>query len=256
MSQRSVYALGLYLMAVADSPTMLSIGGGVLVGLGVAAGGFGIVLAAFARHVPASSRSFVFGLGTAAGSAGMFVFAPISQGAQKSFANIDTFNILLKGCRTASPPDDQQASFLVSELLALRVVPTSLTYDRLILVFTEAAKFVLRQVRASAHLPESSDSERARGLEMLDWAYRHLADMQPLGWIPRFGTLEMLAVALAKARDERCWEVLQVAEDQGEQIEGFANKGMWLKRNVEEAWREHELGPGESIEQDLEAASA
>ncbi|KAK4504982.1 hypothetical protein PRZ48_002945 [Zasmidium cellare] len=183
-------------------------------------------------------------------------FAPISQGAQKSFANIDTFNLLLKGCRTASPPDDQQASFLVSELLALRIVPTSLTYDRLILVFTEAAKFVLRQVRASAHLPESSESERARGLEMLDWAYRHLADMQPLGWIPRFGTLEMLAVALAKARDERCWEVLQVAEDQGEQIEGFANKGMWLKRNVEEAWREHELRPGEHVDQDLEAASA
>ncbi|KAF2168098.1 hypothetical protein M409DRAFT_53416 [Zasmidium cellare ATCC 36951] len=67
-------------------------------------------------------------------------FAPISQGAQKSFANIDTFNLLLKGCRVANPPDDQQASFLVSELLALRIVPTSLTYDRLILVFTEAAK--------------------------------------------------------------------------------------------------------------------
>jgi len=75
-----LYALGLILMATATSPTMLHIGGGVLVGLGVAAGGFGIVLAAFARNVPAERRSFVFGIGTAAGSAGMFLFAPISQG--------------------------------------------------------------------------------------------------------------------------------------------------------------------------------
>lgn len=75
-----LYALGLILMATATSATMLHIGGGVLVGLGVAAGGFGIVLAAFARNVPAERRSFVFGIGTAAGSAGMFLFAPISQG--------------------------------------------------------------------------------------------------------------------------------------------------------------------------------
>src|SRR5690554_2914406 len=62
-----LYALGLFLMATADSPAMLHIGGGVLVGLGVAAGSFSIVLAAFARHVPAESRSLVFGIGTAAG---------------------------------------------------------------------------------------------------------------------------------------------------------------------------------------------
>ncbi|MBZ0161372.1 MAG: MFS transporter [Notoacmeibacter sp.] len=75
-----IYAAGLLLMATADTPAMLHLGGGVLVGLGVAASSFGIVLAAFARNVPAESRSVVFGIGTAAGSAGMFLFAPISQG--------------------------------------------------------------------------------------------------------------------------------------------------------------------------------
>ncbi|QPC87277.1 MFS transporter [Mesorhizobium sp. NBSH29] len=75
-----IYAAGLLLMATATTPSMLYLGGGVLVGLGVASGGFGIVLASFARHVPADRRSFVFGIGTAAGSAGMFIFAPISQG--------------------------------------------------------------------------------------------------------------------------------------------------------------------------------
>ena len=76
----AMYASGLYLMSVAETPTMLHIGGGVLVGLGVASGSFGIVLAAFARNVQAEQRSFVFGLGTAAGSAGMFLFAPLGQG--------------------------------------------------------------------------------------------------------------------------------------------------------------------------------
>ena len=73
-----LYASGLYLMANADSATMLYLSGGVLVGLGVAAGSFSIVLSAFARNVSPDLRSLVFGLGTAAGSAGMFLFAPLT----------------------------------------------------------------------------------------------------------------------------------------------------------------------------------
>lgn len=73
-----VYAAGLILMAFADAPIWLHIGGGVLVGLGVASGSFGIVLSAFARNVAPEQRSLAFGIGTAAGSAGMFLFAPLS----------------------------------------------------------------------------------------------------------------------------------------------------------------------------------
>lgn len=75
-----IYASGLVMMAFAEAPVWLHLGGGLLVGLAIASGSFGIVLAAFARHVPAEKRSFVFGIGTAAGSAGMFIFAPLSQG--------------------------------------------------------------------------------------------------------------------------------------------------------------------------------
>lgn len=75
-----IYSGGLVMMAYADSPTWLHIGGGVLVGLGIASASFGIVLAAFARNVAPEQRSLAFGFGTAAGSAGMFVFAPLSQG--------------------------------------------------------------------------------------------------------------------------------------------------------------------------------
>ncbi len=75
-----LYMLGLVVMAFATAPVWLHIGGGILIGLGVAACSFGVILAAIARLVPPEKRSFAFGMGTAAGSAGMFVFAPISQG--------------------------------------------------------------------------------------------------------------------------------------------------------------------------------
>ncbi|MGE0586496.1 MAG: MFS transporter [Flavobacteriaceae bacterium] len=74
-----VYAAGLYMMAVADAPVMLHVGGGVLVGLGVAACSFTIVMAALARRVPAERRTLIFGLATASGSFGMFAFSPLSQ---------------------------------------------------------------------------------------------------------------------------------------------------------------------------------
>lgn len=85
-----LYSAGLFLMANADSPTMLYISGGILVGLGVASGSFSIVMAAFARNVSADNRSFVFGLGTAAGSAGMFIFAPLSQAMISTYGWSDT----------------------------------------------------------------------------------------------------------------------------------------------------------------------
>ncbi|GKX32907.1 MAG: MFS transporter [Rhizobiaceae bacterium MnEN-MB40S] len=85
-----LYAAGLWIMALGTTPTWLHIGGGVLVGLAVAAGSFGIILSAFARNVAPEKRSLVFGFGTAAGSAGMFVFAPISQGLIDSFGWSDS----------------------------------------------------------------------------------------------------------------------------------------------------------------------
>jgi MFS family permease len=75
-----LYASGLLVMAFPATPAMLHLGAGMLVGLGVASGSFGIVLSAFARNVTPAQRSMAFGIGTAAGSAGMFLFAPLAQG--------------------------------------------------------------------------------------------------------------------------------------------------------------------------------
>jgi hypothetical protein len=161
-------------------------------------------------------------------------FTPLDQGAQKSYANIETLNLLFRACRTANPPDEQQASFLVSELLALRITPTALTYDRLILVFIEAAKHALKSSSSSPDI--STPPSLVRATELLGWAFRHLTDMQPLGWMPRFGTLELLAVQLATVGDERCWDVMQLAGDAGERVEGWEKKGRHAMANVEREW--------------------
>ncbi len=80
-----VYALGLFLMAHTSDPTALQFTAGVLVGLGVSGSAFVLVLAAFARLLPEKMRTLGFGLGTAAGSLGQFIFAPLGQGLISSF---------------------------------------------------------------------------------------------------------------------------------------------------------------------------
>ena len=84
------YVAGLWMMANATTQTELHIGGGVLIGIGIGSASFGIILATFARHTSPDKRSFVFGLGTAAGSFGMFIFAPISQSLISNFGWSDT----------------------------------------------------------------------------------------------------------------------------------------------------------------------
>ncbi len=74
-----LYAAGLSVMAHAAAPIWLHVGGGMLVGMAIGAGSFSVVLSAFARNVTPAQRSMAFGIGTAAGSAGMFLFAPLSQ---------------------------------------------------------------------------------------------------------------------------------------------------------------------------------
>jgi MFS family permease len=75
-----LYAAGLAVTAWAPSPLWLNIGAGAMVGLGMAAASFSIVLAAFGRAVTPRRRSMAFGVGTAAGSFGQFLFAPLGQG--------------------------------------------------------------------------------------------------------------------------------------------------------------------------------
>jgi predicted MFS family arabinose efflux permease len=66
------------LASAPENAILLHVGGGILCGLGVAAGSFSVILSAFARNVTPAQRSMAFGIATAAGSAGMMVFAPLT----------------------------------------------------------------------------------------------------------------------------------------------------------------------------------
>ena len=74
-----LYSLGLYITSIASSPMMLHTGAGILLGMGIAGTGFGIVLPAMARLVSPEKRSLALGLGTAAGSAGQFLLIPVAK---------------------------------------------------------------------------------------------------------------------------------------------------------------------------------
>jgi MFS family permease len=89
-----LYAAGLLLMSTAHSESILHLSGGVMVGLAVGAGSFGTILSAFARNVTPEQRSFAFGIGTAAGSAGMFLFAPLSQALISAYGWSDSLVIM------------------------------------------------------------------------------------------------------------------------------------------------------------------
>ncbi len=73
------YGLGIILMATGDSLFTLHLGGGLLVGLGVGAAGFPLVLAAVARAAPPEKQALWLGLAATGGSVGMFLLLPGSQ---------------------------------------------------------------------------------------------------------------------------------------------------------------------------------
>ncbi|CAN7651832.1 MFS transporter [Bosea sp. LjRoot90] len=74
-----LYAAGLVTMSYASTPLQLHLGAGVLIGFGLSACSFNLVLAAFGKLLPEQWRPLAFGAGTAAGSFGQFLFPPIGS---------------------------------------------------------------------------------------------------------------------------------------------------------------------------------
>jgi MFS family permease len=93
-----LYALGLVLMAYADTAGMLQLSAGVLIGFGLSGCSFNLVIGALGKLVPENWRSFAFGAGTAAGSFGQFLFSPLARGLIDGFgwqAALVTFGALM-----------------------------------------------------------------------------------------------------------------------------------------------------------------
>ena len=88
-----LYALGLATMAYANTPALLHLTAGVIIGFGLAGASFTIVIGAFGKLMPPSWRSFAFGAGTAAGSFGQFLFSPLAVALIDRFGWQDTLVI-------------------------------------------------------------------------------------------------------------------------------------------------------------------
>lgn len=113
-----LYALGLYLMVDAETPVALHVSAGILIGLGIAFSSFSLVIAAFGRVVTPEQRSLAFGIGTASGSMGQFLFAPMGTSLIANFGWQDTL-IVFSGMMLLIPflaialkgkPDNSSAS--------------------------------------------------------------------------------------------------------------------------------------------------
>ncbi len=102
-----LYALGIYLMAQSNTPGMLYISAGVLVGFGLSGCAMPAIIGALGKLVPESWRSLAFGAGTAAGSFGQFLFSPIAVGLMESYG--------------------WQTTLLIFSCVLLLIVPLSLT---------------------------------------------------------------------------------------------------------------------------------
>ena len=72
-----IYVAGLLWMAWTDDALGLHLGQGLLVGIGISATGFAVVLGPVGRAVPPEKRSMALGIAAAGGSFGQFALAPV-----------------------------------------------------------------------------------------------------------------------------------------------------------------------------------
>ena len=89
-----VYSLGLFVMSGVETPSGLNISGGWLIGFGLAATSFSVVLGALGRLVPVERQSTAFGIASAGGSFGQFIMAPLGQQVIQSQSWSDALVIL------------------------------------------------------------------------------------------------------------------------------------------------------------------
>ena len=75
-----LYAAGLAMMSMADSPASLSLSAGLLIGMGLSGTTFSIILGVVGRALPPEKRSMGMGLASAAGSFGQFAMLPGTLG--------------------------------------------------------------------------------------------------------------------------------------------------------------------------------
>jgi MFS family permease len=127
------YGFGLLAMARAATPLAFDLAAGLLVGLGLACTGFGVVLAVAARAFPPHQRSLAVGITGAFGSFGQFAMLPWGQTLISGFGWMNALLVLgataflmiplgaaLAGRNPAAHESDQSIGAALSEAMAHR----------------------------------------------------------------------------------------------------------------------------------------
>src|SRR3954470_394252 len=127
------YGLGLIAMAHSATPLELNAAAGLLIGVGLACTGFGVVLAVVARAFPPQQRSFAVGITGACGSIGQFVMLPGGQALISSFGWVNALitlgalafliiplGALLAGRNAAAHESEQSIGEALREAMAHR----------------------------------------------------------------------------------------------------------------------------------------
>jgi MFS family permease len=97
------YALGLWAMAHSQGALAFDLSAGLLVGLGLACTGFGVVLAVVARAFPLSRRGAAVGFAGACGSFGQFAMIPWGQALITHFGWMNALVVLAVGASLMVP---------------------------------------------------------------------------------------------------------------------------------------------------------
>jgi len=98
-----IYALGVYLMAETSGAWQIYLSSGFLIGFGLSATSFTVVLAAVGRLVSPDRRSLAFGFTTAIGSFGQFAMVPLGQSFLEAYG-WSTALLLLAACLLVMMP--------------------------------------------------------------------------------------------------------------------------------------------------------
>jgi MFS family permease len=127
------YGAGLLAMAHATDPLGFNLAAGLLVGLGLACTGFGVVLGVVARAFPPEKRSLAVGIAGACGSFGQFAMLPGSQGLISAYGWLSALLVLgamaflmiplgaaLAGRNAAAHESDQSIGAALAEATAHR----------------------------------------------------------------------------------------------------------------------------------------
>lgn len=112
--------------------------------------------------------------------------------------NTATFNALFRGCNVAHRKD--LAMFLAAEMLALKIKPDAMTYDRLLLVCLNQDDY--------------------------EDAFRYYGEMEGRGWTPRWGTLVAMVKKCAERGDERAFNMYRIMQAEGMETGKIRN---WLR---------------------------